>query len=92
MSRRRKASGTGTERAGGGSGSRSSPRELGLNWRIEFKLADMWIGAFWKVAGLPSGFIRRYDVWVCLLPCLPLHIWWFTGMERMRARMRRGVG
>ena len=31
--------------------------------RLEFKLQDMWIGAFWKPGHL----------WVCILPCLPLH-------------------
>lgn len=40
--------------------------------RLEFKLADCWIGVFWKQQA------RRHDVWVCLLPCLPLHITWFS--------------
>lgn len=36
--------------------------------RLEFKLADLWIGAFWQ---------RRIDglhIWICFLPCLPIHI------------------
>ncbi len=37
-------------------------------WQFEFKLADMWIGAYWRR--------ERYvlHIWVCLLPCLPLHV------------------
>jgi hypothetical protein len=51
-----------------------------LRARLEFKLADMWIGVFWKRSpfwlntGLPRHI--RTDVWVCVLPCFPLHIWW----------------
>lgn len=31
--------------------------------RLEFKLQDLWVGAYWRPGHL----------WVCLLPCLPLH-------------------
>lgn len=34
---------------------------------IEFKIEDLWVGAFWKRKG------NSLDVWVCLLPCLPIH-------------------
>ena len=47
--------------------------ERGMNnWRarFEFKLADMWVGLFWRKQP------RRLDVWVCAVPCLPLHIWY----------------
>gem|GEM_PF-6998890 len=37
--------------------------------KIEWKQQDMWIGVFWK-----DTFIR--DIWICLLPCLPIHIRW----------------
>ena len=39
------------------------------NWSfiIEWKLEDLWIGAFWRRDG------NCFDLWVCLLPCLPLH-------------------
>jgi hypothetical protein len=44
---------------------------LSHRWRVvpEFKLADMWIGVYWADHG---GYV---DIWVCLLPCLPLHFW-----------------
>jgi hypothetical protein len=35
---------------------------------LEWKLADLWVGAFWKRVG------NSIDVWVCLLPCLPIHL------------------
>ena len=39
---------------------------------LEWKPADLWIGAFWRRA-------RRedFDLWVCLLPCLPIHVYWY---------------
>jgi len=38
--------------------------------RFEWTLADLWVGVFWRR--------ERYslDVWVCLLPCIPLHLQW----------------
>lgn len=48
--------------------------------RIEFKLADFWIGAFWSTEyldKLPPVLVaqerKAYHLWVCLLPCLPIH-------------------
>jgi hypothetical protein len=44
--------------------------------RLEFKPQDVWIGAFWKHSGDDIGlyYAYRLDIWLCLLPCLPLHI------------------
>jgi hypothetical protein len=39
-----------------------------MKLRLEWKLADCWIGAFWKRE--QDGF----HLWICLVPCLPLHI------------------
>jgi len=40
---------------------------------VEFKLQDMWIGVYWKRTGSYT------DVWVCLVPCFPIHItWWWS--------------
>lgn len=38
--------------------------------RFEWKPQDLWIGAFWKRIG------NCVDVWICLLPCVPLHVCW----------------
>lgn len=46
---------------------------VGWHAQFEFKLADMWIGAFWKRQG------NCVDLWICPLPCVPFHIsWWWT--------------
>lgn len=48
-----------------------------LNAKFEFKLQDFWIGVFWKtfdckvVVGVVP-FVT--DIWICLIPCFPLHI------------------
>jgi hypothetical protein len=39
-----------------------------MKMQIEFKLADMWVGAFWQRRG------NTLHIWICILPCLPLHL------------------
>lgn len=34
--------------------------------RLEWKLQDLWIGAYWQPGNL----------WICLLPCVPIHVSW----------------
>lgn len=41
--------------------------------RIEFKLEDMWIGAYWRRTAEIFGEHVTFDLWVCLVPCLPIH-------------------
>ncbi len=36
---------------------------------LEFKIQDLWIGVFWKTG---KG---EFDLWLCLLPCLPIHFY-----------------
>lgn len=51
----------------------TKPRFVGWHAQLEWKMQDMWIGAFWKRTG------NCVDLWVCLLPCVPLHLsWWWT--------------
>lgn len=35
---------------------------------LEFKLADLWVGSFYARKG------DTLHVWICVLPCLPLHL------------------
>lgn len=45
----------------------------GWNAQIEWKLADLWVGLFWKRTG------NCIDLWICVLPCVPLHVsWWWS--------------
>jgi hypothetical protein len=48
-----------------------NPRKLTRRWRVqwEFKPQDCWVGAYWADHG---GYV---DVWVCLVPCFPIHFW-----------------
>lgn len=47
-----------------------------IDWRacLEFKLADMWIGCYWRYEEFRPVNSARLDIWVCLLPCVPLHV------------------
>jgi hypothetical protein len=40
--------------------------------RLEWKPQDCWIGVFWKRRSVRGG-IGPFDLWVCLLPMLPIH-------------------
>ncbi len=40
--------------------------------RFELKLQDLWIGVYWRRRE------HQIDIWLCLLPCVPLHITWLS--------------
>jgi hypothetical protein len=42
--------------------------------RIEWQAAECWVGVRW--AHCADSPWRRTDVWICLLPCVPIHLWW----------------
>jgi hypothetical protein len=55
--------------------------------RLEFKPQDLWVGLYWRrryprYEGLRladrRGVIVYCDVWICLVPMLPLHLSWET--------------
>lgn len=43
-----------------------------LTLTLEFKFEDCWIGLFWRHSA--EQYVQRLDLWLCPLPCLPLHI------------------
>jgi hypothetical protein len=45
------------------------PRKFYL--KVEWKLQDFWVGAYWERD--PRWGL---DVWVCIIPTLPLHFGW----------------
>jgi hypothetical protein len=59
-------------------------RDRRIAWRLwvgwQCKAADLWVGAFWDrkrvryyLAGTGTV-VSEFHVWICLLPCLPIHI------------------
>lgn len=45
--------------------------------RLEYKLADFWIGVFPKktpLFNLETMDSYNLDIWICLIPCFPIHI------------------
>ncbi len=48
-------------------------RFVGWHCQLEWKPQDLWVGAFWKRTG------NCVDLWICLLPCVPIHVsWWWS--------------
>lgn len=55
--------------------------------RLEFSPRDVWLGLRWLHKAEPAGYgtvrtggtMTRLDVWVCLLPCLPVRLTWLRG-------------
>ena len=51
--------------------------------KVERKWADLWVGAYWKSkdiheydrfdSSVPG---KRWDVWICIVPCFPIHLSW----------------
>ncbi len=43
--------------------------------RFEFKPTDLWFGVYWKHVEntWPVG-AEKIDIWVTIIPCLPLHL------------------
>ena len=40
---------------------------FGYLLQLEWKPQDLWIGAYWVNTK------DRIDIWVCLVPCFPIH-------------------
>ena len=42
-------------------------------WRfaVEWKPQDCWVGVFWK-----RNYPWSFDLWVCVVPMVPLHLSW----------------
>lgn len=44
---------------------------IGVEWCIK----DMWVGLYWNKRNL----VKVYDFYICIIPCLPIHIIRFQG-------------
>jgi hypothetical protein len=51
-----------------------------MHARLEWKPADCWIGLYTErrrnVPRGPNTISDERHVWICLVPMLPLHLWW----------------
>jgi hypothetical protein len=47
-------------------------QKVTLKIQFEFKVEDLWVGVFWKREK------HILHIWVCVLPCVPLHVWMFA--------------
>ena len=62
--------------------------------KVRFEKRDIWIGVFWRkeplfgfADGRPAldGFQLEswlYEVYVCILPCLPIKAWWVRDLAK----------
>ena len=57
-----------------------------LTLRLEFKPQDCWIGVFWRTTP-KANWMQRIDVWICVVPMLPMHISWLRRMAEARAAL-----
>lgn len=52
--------------------------------KLEPKWQDLWIGAFLEkkfkkiipTYDFMPAIEKTYHIWICVVPCLPIHIWW----------------
>jgi len=51
-------------------------------WKFEFKIQDGWIGYYWQIEKCNSTH-DQFDLWICLIPFIPLHLWWLI-LKRKR--------
>jgi hypothetical protein len=54
--------------------------------RLERKWADGWVGVFWDTMAGPTGKWATLNVWVCIVPCFPIHV--FVQRPRVRGSVR----
>jgi hypothetical protein len=40
----------------------------------KFEPRDIWIGCYWNLAKSVESKYRRLDVYICVLPMLPIHL------------------
>lgn len=72
--------------------------------RVECKIQDLWIGVFWKwgyedqsydLQKVKQGYghqcysQQRFDLWLCLFPCLPIHFVYIFGPIKDATLQRR---
>lgn len=54
---------------------------------------DLWIGAYWdhdifKVKGEKHTAYETLTIYVCLVPCFPIRVFWCDNADPARAKLR----
>lgn len=57
---------------------------------VEFKPRDLWVGVYWaKRYSMLDEPQRKYDLWLCVVPMLPMHLRWSWLMDPAKAKEKR---
>jgi len=47
-----------------------------VNIDVKFVPGDMWIGIFWRNSYSVESTFSRFEIFLCVLPCVPIHLNW----------------
>jgi hypothetical protein len=55
------------------------PEVTGPQVRLLFEPRDLWVGIYWRVIRFyqPPRRPRRWDIYICLIPTLPIRVRWY---------------
>ena len=42
-----------------------------MRCEIKWEPRDLWVGVFWT-----HGAYNSFHIYICVVPCFPLHLWW----------------
>lgn len=42
--------------------------------QLKFEPRDLWIGAYWNLTKSIESLYRRLDIYICIVPTLPIHL------------------
>jgi hypothetical protein len=54
-----------------------------MKLQLEWKKQDCWIGVYWKRS------VSTLHLWICVLPCLPLHLQWGSSLQDQQERYEK---
>ncbi len=58
---------------------------------FEFKKEDLWVGAYWRACYPGTLDAKQFDVWVCLIPMVPIHLSWRKPMPEAQVYRELGL-